>query len=206
MVKLSATPSFSIHAPSKNFSHSCLAFSFAWGRYRRRLMQFSFARHLRDNLPPVEAPIFDENVAGVFAADDDTRHIYALHVSFERIGIHLRPQRFGVELDSLLPQKIEIWMVARHRENVRGGNRLFAIAILYPYLIRLDARHLRVEHRFNLAGGDTIRNIRLDPEFQALAQFGTAMNQRDVRPAAEQVRSEERRVGKEWRGRWSTYR
>ena len=147
-------------------------------------MEGAFACHRGDDLPAVEAAVFDENFAGVHSADDYARDVNARHVAFEAFGIRLRFFRHRIEANSLLLEKFEIGMVAGHRKNLRRGQSLLVGVGLHPHFAGLDARNFGVEQRRDFAGADAIFDVGLHPVFQALAQSCIAMNQRDVRAAA----------------------
>src|ERR1700689_2557410 len=108
-------------------------------------IQAAFACHSRDDLFAVEAAILDENLRGVFAADDHAGQVNARNIAFERVGIQIRLAVAGIETNSLLLEKIEIGMIAGHRKDLRRGQHFFAHPAFYVDAGRFDARHIRAK-------------------------------------------------------------
>ena len=114
-------------------------FSLTWRGDRGLFVEGAFARHGGDDLAAVEAAVFDEDFAGVHSADNYTRDVNAGHVAFEAFGICLRFFRDWVEADSLLLEKFEVGMVARHRENLCSGQSLLVGICLHPNFAGLNS-------------------------------------------------------------------
>src|SRR5260370_34996414 len=51
-----------------------------------------------NNLLPVEAPVFDEDLAGVPASDNHARKVDSRHIALQRIRMRGRPSAFRIEL------------------------------------------------------------------------------------------------------------
>ena len=153
------------------------------GGDRGLFVEGAFARHGGDDLPAVEAAVFDEDFAGVHSADDYAREINAGHVAFERFGID---GGFFVSGSRRIPsccEKFEVGMIAGHGEHLRGGQGLLMRVGLHPHFAGLDARNIGVEQRRDLAGPDAIFDVGLHPIFRS-CPGRLAMNQGDVRAGA----------------------
>ena len=77
-------------------------------------------------------------------------------------------------------------MVAGEGEDLSGGEGSFAGAIANDYLAGLDADDLGVEVGADFVGGDAIFDVGLDPVFEAFAERGAAMDERDAGAGAEE--------------------
>src|SRR5580692_470303 len=127
---------------------------FARGCDGRLFRQLAVPGHGGNDLSAVKAAVFDEDVAGIFTSDNHARHVKALDVCLQRIGIHLRFASLRIEVNSLRFEKFEVGMIAGHGKHTTGWNRLFSLTILYPDLCRLDARNVAVEVRLDLSRRD----------------------------------------------------
>src|SRR5260370_31970028 len=78
-----------------------------------------------DDLLPVEAPVFDENFAGVPPADDHSREMDARHIALQRIRIQRRFAAVRIELHTQVFNERAIGMVAGQREHAPPGQSLF---------------------------------------------------------------------------------
>src|SRR5579862_1716706 len=99
--------------------------SFAGRSDGGRLVDFAPAGDRGDDLAAVEAAVFDEDVRGLLAADDDASDVDAGDVGFQGVRITLGTADLRIQLNSLLLQKLEIRVVASHRENMDGGDGMF---------------------------------------------------------------------------------
>src|ERR1700679_1473847 len=79
--------------------------------------QFSFARNRSNDLPPMEAAVFDEDVRRVVPADHYAREINPRHVAFQSLridgGLFVRRRQANPQL----LEKCEIRMIPGEREN-----------------------------------------------------------------------------------------
>ncbi len=87
----------------------------------------ALARHRGDDFPAVETAIFDENIAGIQAADDDARDVNSGNVRLESFGIDIRLASHGIERNSLPFEKLEIRVVSGHREDLRRRDGSFLV-------------------------------------------------------------------------------
>src|SRR6266852_9416117 len=82
-----------------------------------------------NDLLPVEAPVFDENFAGVPPADDHSREMDARHIALQRIRIQRRFAAFRIKLHAQALDEREIGVVAGQREHASRGQSLLTGAI-----------------------------------------------------------------------------
>ena len=111
------------------------------GRDRCGLGQFTLAGHGGDDLSAVEAAVFDENIGGLDAADDDAGDVDAGDVGFERIGVDLAGGEsrdrgeFPAVAGSRNRDGSRSWRKPARREWLFSGPGIF-----HPDLAGLDAR------------------------------------------------------------------
>src|SRR5258708_364428 len=67
--------------------------------------------------PAVKAAVPDEVLASVHPRHQHAREIHSLAVAFERIGISVGTPRFRIEPDAVRLQKLDVGMIAGHREH-----------------------------------------------------------------------------------------
>src|ERR1700723_2370473 len=72
-------------------------------------------------------------------------------------------------------------MVTGQSKYPNGRNALLAASILYPHFFGLDSRYFSIKQRTDFSSPYSILDVWLDPVFQALPHFRTAMNQRHSR-------------------------
>src|SRR6266851_7363381 len=72
-----------------------------------------------NDLLPVEAPVFDEYLAGVPPADDHPRQVDSGHIALQRIGIQRRPAALRIELhpEALDERKVRVISGERSEEH-----------------------------------------------------------------------------------------
>src|SRR5213078_1694547 len=113
-----------------------------------------------ENLLAVEAAILDEDLRDLVARRDAARNKHARHGSLQRIGIDLRPSRFGIERnpDSLKQLHVRV-------ESDQGIDAICRDAFLvaepaaHHYLARRDLDHLTREAGLNLTRLDAILEV-----------------------------------------------
>src|SRR5713101_8887251 len=129
----------------------------------RSFPRCSSLRQRLNDLLPVEAPVFDEYLAGVPPADNHSGQMDPRHIALQRIRIKRRLAAFGIEPYTKFFEEGKIGMVAGQREHAsRRQSQLTGSIFDNDFLIR-DLLHARLEQRFHLAGLDPVRNVRSHP-------------------------------------------
>src|SRR5687767_6876055 len=70
----------------------------------------------------VEAPVFDEDVRGISAADSPAREKDSGHVCLERLRIELRRHRLAVQTNAGTPVQIAVRVISRQQKDGIGWN------------------------------------------------------------------------------------
>src|ERR1051326_7326937 len=101
----------------------------------RRLHRLrSAAGQRQGDLFTVETSVFNKDFAGVAAADNHTRQIYAWNIAFVCLRIHRRFFRHWIEFHAQAFNKREVRMISRQKENLPGGYGL----VPFPVFNDLD--------------------------------------------------------------------
>src|SRR5437588_697923 len=144
-------------------------------------------RQCLNDLLPVEAPVFDENLASMPPADDHARQMDPWHIALERIRIQRRLATFRIESHTQAFHEREIGMVAGQREHVSRGQSLLTGSIFDKHFVLRDLLHVRLEQRSNLAGLDPVLNVRPHPILDRCTKFLLAVHQRHAHAISIQV-------------------
>ena len=87
-----------------------------WGR---------LASECSDDLLSVEAPILNEDFAGMVSADDYTCQKHSRNVAFMRLWVHRWLIRYRIQGNAERAQEIEVRVVARQHKNLHRRQLTF---------------------------------------------------------------------------------
>src|SRR5216683_3415480 len=138
-------------------------------------------RQRLDDLLPVEAPVFDENLAGVPPANDHARQMDSRHIALKRVRIQRRLAAFRIEPHTQTFYEREIGVVAGQREHASRRQFLLTGSIFDHDFLARDLLDARLEQRFHLAGLDPVLNVRPHPVLDRCTKVLIPVHQRHAR-------------------------
>ena len=143
----------------------------------------------------MEAPVLDEDLIRMHSRNQNSSQVYTRPVALKCVRIGLRAPSGRVELDSHMPQKLDVRVITDQGEYEIVFEPLLPIRRPDTDAVFGDVFHGGAQVPGDLAFLEAILNVRFDPVLDGVAQLRLPVDEGDPRTGPEQLQGgDSRRV------------